>query len=290
MEDPMHHRLSLVSIALFATALCPGQTKHTLRYRFQPGAVGWQQMDQQMSMVMTVAGKETTNETTESIWTEVKVAEVKEDVAVLHTRCARITAKSDSPMMKVDYDSDIPGSKPGPMKDLASLVGAKHMARVTATGKVLELQVSEESTGIADTVLASLKQSFEQSYVALPEAPTAIGETWQSEFAMPMEQMGSLKVKVVNKLIDVRGTVMTVEQTMTMDLSELDLPKGMTMEVDKATGSVQFDLERPTPIAGAMQMVMKMGMGGAPMTMRMTISSKQVEAPAEKAPVAPTGK
>jgi hypothetical protein len=262
------------------------QTKHTLRYQLQPGAVAWQHSDQTSTMVMNMAGRENKMTQNQATWSEVKITEVKDGIAALASRCARLTIKSEAMMGmgKVDYDSDVADSKPGPMKDMATMVGKTTKAKVDATGKILEVQQPDD---VAENIAANMEQSFKQTFLALPADPVGIGETWQSQFSMPMDRMGTGTCKITNKLIDVKDTIITIEQTMTMDTSDMELPPGMSMEMVKGVGTIKLDLREPAPIEATMAMDLKMGMGQAPMNMQMRMVSKKVDAPAAKPAATP---
>jgi hypothetical protein len=273
-----------LSLLLASTALV-AQEKFTLRNEFQPGSTFWWLQTQDMSQTMQMGDKPMATAVKSQVWMEGKVAEVKDGVATIEQRYARIKAFSDSPMMKVDYDSDVPDSKPGPMRALAQLVDKTVKARVDTRGKVHDVTAPEDVEDALATVGTSLKQGFEQASVAWPEQPVAIGDTWTNEMDFPMAQMGTMKAVITNKLVAVKDKHVTVEQKIKMDTSGLKLPGNMKMEVTKSEGTMVADLRSPAPVDGTVITEMKMGGGGAGPTMNMTmnVSMKSVEKPAPKA-------
>lgn len=280
-------RISPLAFALLLplAPLC-AQAKHTLRYQFQPNASFWSEQTQAMNMVMVMGEHQVKNTMTTTTSIESKVGEVKDGTAAIDQTFRRVQAKSDGMGMKVDYDSDIEGSKPGMMKSLADLVGKGCNIKVEAGGRLAEMTLSDEMEDLLEKSGMSMKQTLEQSFMAWPKDPIAIGETWTTKFDMPMGQIGTGKVTVTNKLVDVKGTVVTLEQTLAVDLSAAKMPGGGTLEVTKATGTSKIDLTKPMPVESAMDMEMKMGGEGAKSSMTMTMrqTMKLVDAPAPKKP------
>jgi hypothetical protein len=281
------------SARLFLSLLLPfaplaAQEKLTLRYAFQPGQVTWTQMTQQMTQSMTMAGRDMVTNLTQDTWMESKVTEVKDGVATIENRYARITIKGDG-QMKVDYDSDVEGSKPGVMKDVAKLVGKTAKLRVDAMGKVLECTLPDGLEDPLEKSGTSMKQGFEQQFVSWPKDPVAVGETWQSNLEFPMGPMGAMKATITNKLVAMKDGVATVEVAMAMDTSGVKMPGGVKFDitVPKAGGVSKVALASAMPLDGTLAIEMKMDGGkDAPMSMKMTQNQamKQVPAPAPKKP------
>ncbi len=270
---------------LLPLASLVAQEKFTLRYDLKPGPATWTEMTQEMTQNMSMAGKDMKMNMTTTMWLEGTVKEVKDGIATVEQRYARIKAKSDNPMMKVDYDSAVEGSKPGAMRSLADLVGQTAKSRVDSSGKVLEFTPPAGGDKAVAATGANLKQAFEQQFTAWPKEPIAIGSTWQSNLDIPMEQMGTMKATITNKLIAVKDGVATVEQAMAMDTSGLKMPGEMKLEVPKAGGTAQIALHCFQPVLATMDMEMKMiGPKDSPMTMTMGMhmTMKQVPAPAAK--------
>jgi hypothetical protein len=265
---------------LLPLAPLAAQEKVTLRYEFKPGQSVWVQTTQDMNMQMNAGGQEMKTTMSMSMWTECKTTEVKDGVATIENRYARVAVKVDGPGQKLDYDSDVEGSKAGPMgKSFADLVGKVVKMRVDAMGKVLECTMPE---GLEDQLeRAGLsKAAFDQQFVSWPKDPVAVGESWKSEFEMPMGQMGNAKTTVTNKLAAVKDKVATVEQNLEIDMSGLK-STGPKMELVKAGGVSKVGVASAMPVDGTMDIEMKMG-DMMKMTQHMVI--KQIEPLAPKKP------
>lgn len=278
---------------LLAAVPLTAQTKHQLAYKFQPGSVAWSQQVQDMNMLMNMGGREMKQGMKTTMWLESKVTEVKDGAAAIEQKYTRVKSTGEGMGMKTDYDSAVEGSKPGAMKNLAALVDKTSKLRVGSDGKIQEFALAEGAETAAADAGTSLKQTFEQSFMAWPKDGLAIGESWVSEFDMPMGQVGTGKAKVTNKLLDVKGDIVTLEQKVEMDMSAAKMPGGGKLEVTKAGGTTKIDLRRAMPVEMLLDMEMKMGGEGSRMQMTMTMHQelKQIEAPAEKQPAAPaTGK
>lgn len=280
---------SFVPFVLFLLPLA-AQEKHTLRYAYQPGSVVWALQVQQMKQDMQMGGRSMQMSTDNSTWLETKVESVKDGVATLAQRYARITIQGGGMGQKFDYDSDVPGSKAGPMSDAAKLVGKTAKIVVDARGTVSEATLPEDTGKALEKMGSSLKEGFEQSIAAWPEQPVAIGETWQAPLAFPMGQMGTMKATVTNKLVSVQDGVVTLDVQMAVDASGIKLPGGLSLQVGKATGTMKASLTSCMPIESSLAIELKTaGDEKAPMqmTLGITQSCKQVPAPAPKA--APAG-
>ncbi len=281
-------RLSLPSVLtlLLVSATAAAQDKHTLRYQLAPGPTVWCQQDQDMNMVMKMGEQEMKTSMQTSTWMEGKVVGVKDGVASVEQKYARVKAKSSGMGGNSEYDSDVAGSKPGAMmRDLAKLVGKSATMQMDATGKIVAVNVPADVEAGLEKAGMSLKQTFEQSIMTWPQDPIAVGSTWVTEYDMPMGQMGKGKAKVTNKLVEVKDHVATVETTTELTVDATGMPPGLKLEVTKATGSAKIDLRAAMPLEMVSDMEMKM-VGGAdsPMNLSMTMRTtvKQVAAPAAK--------
>jgi hypothetical protein len=272
--------------ATFAVLLAPlaAQEKHTLRYDFQPGSTCWTQLDQEMSQSMDMGGQKMDVAMHSSTWMESKVTGVEKGVATITNRYARVKVKSDAPGMNVDYDSDVAGSDPGPLRTMADLVGKVATLQTDVRGKIVAMKMPDGLGPQFEQVAGSLKTGMEQSFVAWPEGPVAIGDTWQTQLEIPMQQMGSMKATVVNKLVAVDGDVIKVGMAMSFDTSKLQMPGGMQMQVKDSTGTMTVSRKSAMPLESSTTMVFEMGMDDSVvMSMTMKQTMKQVPAPAPKA-------
>lgn len=279
----MHTRTIFATFA-FLLAPLAAQEKYTLRYDFQPGTACWTQFDQEMAQNMDMGGQKMEIAMRSSTWMESKVTGVEKGLAAITNRYARVKVKSDAPGMNVDYDSDVAGSDPGPLRAMADLVGKAATMQIDARGKIVAMKLPEGLGPQFEQVAGSLKTSMEQSFVAWPEGPVAIGDTWQSQLEIPMQQMGSMKASVTNKLVAVEGDVVKLGVTMTFDTSKLQMPGGMQMKAKDSTGTMTVSLKSAMPLESTMTTAFEMGMDDTVvMSMTMKQTMKQVPAPAPKA-------
>jgi hypothetical protein len=273
------HRSYATIITLFAVAPLLAQDKQTLRLKFVPGHVV--HTVQTQDMVMSVAMGEEKMDTTMSIqmWAEAKLSDVKDNVAVIEQTYKRMKAKADMPGSKVDYDSDVEGSKAGPLGGAAKLVGQKVTVKVDDGSNLKDVSIPEDVADSLERAGVNLKEGFEQSFTSFPKEPIAIGETWKTTREMAMGPMGTMKTNVTNKLVAVKDNVATIEQKMEIDAAGSKMAPNMKVELTKAEGIAKIDLRNGLPIDMTSDLNMKAG----PMTMTTRSVMKQVEPPAPKA-------
>lgn len=272
---------AFVSLALFLSPLV-AQDKHTLRYAFKPGHVCWLEQTKGMTteMKMGERGMKTANQATS--WIESKTVEVKDGVAAIEARYARIKGVSEEMGQKSEYDSDVPGSTAsGALAGLAKMVGMTMKMRLDATGKVVDATADAETVKALEQVGVSLKDGS-GSILQLPQEAIAIGGTWTGEQKFPMGPVGEVTAKLTHKLVAVKGRIATVETVMDLDTSAVKFPGGKLVG-GKSTGAYEISLDDGLPISGQTEMVL-MTAEGSPVQMKMTIreSAKQVPAPAKK--------
>ena len=147
----MSQSLSFVIAFLFITLALPAQEKHTLRYDLKPGATVWMQMVQEMTQNTSRDGKETKIAMTTTMLMEGKATEVKDGVATIEQRYARIQLKCDSPMRKIDFDSDVEGAKPGQFrKDTDAIPAQTRIIIFDACRTNPDAKSATPSTGFQD--------------------------------------------------------------------------------------------------------------------------------------------
>lgn len=267
----------LVAVPLFA------QEKRELRYTLAPGQVVWVEQLQDSSMVMKMGENEMKTGSVTTMWCSYTTKSVEGGVATVEMRYERIAIRSDRP--KVDYDSDVPGSKPGMMKSVADLVGKTAMIQLDAQGKVVKVEGSEEMDEALEKTGASLKSGLEQAFAAWPKEAVGVGDSWTNETEYPMGQMGTMKAKITNKLAAIKGGEVVVDYQLDMDLSGAKLPAGMKMEVESAKGSATTTLDSFAPVSSVMEMHLTMAGDKAPGAMKMVMrqTMKRIPTPAPKA-------
>lgn len=287
--------LSFFAVPLFAQEpkvaqepKAPAVEKHLLRMAHVVGKEAHFCQTMEMTSKMKM-GERTMDmgQRTESYFTSTAKS-VEGGKASIEQKFTRVKAKV-SGMAQVDYDSDDPDSRPGPLGDLAEMVGESITLVMSDRGKVLETTPSKdfpmeslERSGM------DLKQMLAQSVPEFPDQPIAVGESFVTEMAMPMGQMGEIHCKITNKLVEVKQGEAKLEQTYEFDTKNVQLPGGMQLKVDKGTGYSVIDLAVGLPHDS--QSVIEMSMAGGPqgagmeMKMAMTTVTKRVEAPTTPAP------
>jgi len=261
----------LIAVPAFA------QDKVTLRLKFVPGHVVHTLQAQDMTMNMEMGGQKMNQAMSIQMWTEAKVSDVKDGVAAIEHTYKRLKAKSDTP--KIDYDSDVEGSKAGMLASMSKLVGQKVTVKVDENSNLKDVSMPEDLADDLERAGVRLKDGFEQSAMAFPAGPIAIGETWTTTRDMAMGQMGTMKTKVTNKLVEVKDNVATIEQKMEMDEAGSKMMPGMKVQLTKATGLAKVDLRSGIPVDLATDMAMKIGDAT---TMSTRSTTKQIEPPAPK--------
>ncbi|HEU4420362.1 MAG TPA: DUF6263 family protein [Planctomycetota bacterium] len=276
----MMHSIPSALVGVLIAVPAFAQDKHTLRLKFVPGHVVHTLQTQDMTMNMAMGEQKMNTTMAMQMWCEAKTIEVKDGVAVMEQTYRRMKAKADGPGMKVDYDSDVEGSKAGMLAGASKLVGQKVTVKVDEGSNLKDVSVPEDLVDELERAGVNLRESFEQSFTSFPKDPIAIGETWTTTREMAMGQMGKMKTKVTNKLVEVKDNVATIEQKMEMDEAGSELMPGMKVTLTKAEGLAKVDLRNGIPVDMKTEMQMKMGDA---MAMTIQTLAKQVEPPAPKA-------
>ena len=279
-QENMMHSIPSALVGVLIAVPAFAQDKHTLRLKFVPGHVVHTLQSQDMVMNMAMGEQKMNTTMAMQMWCEAKTIEVKDGVAVMEQTYRRMKAKADGPGMKVDYDSDVEGSKAGMLAGASKLVGQKVTVKVDEGSNLKDVAVPEDLVDGLERAGLNLRESFEQSFTSFPKDPIAIGETWTTTREMAMGQMGKMKTKVTNKLVEVKDNVATIEQKMELDEAGSELMPGMKVTLTKAEGLAKVDLRNGIPVDMKTEMQMKMGDA---MAMTIQTLAKQVEPPAPKA-------
>lgn len=273
--------VALAAVAVAQDAKTVAVQKHLLR--IAPSVGTTHTIVQSMDMTTKVGAGERKMEMLQStkVWIEGKVASVDGGKTTLEQAYKRVKAKANG-MANVDFDSDDPESRPGPMGQLADMVGEKIKTVMNDRGAVLDMVLPE---GLESASGIDMKQAFAQAVPTMPEEPVAIGESWTTNMDMPMGQLGTLKCKVANKLISVEKGLARMDQTYEFSTEGLQLPGGMNMQVEAGAGFTVVDLSSGLPADSASEITLSMvgGPGGMEMRMGMKMTMKRVDPAAEAA-------
>ena len=270
-----------VSTAFAQEATTPPAQKHLLRISASVGTE--QRLVQASQMTTTVEqpqGKVEMLQST-SLWIDAKVVAVEGGKTTLRHTYGRLKAKMTG-MANVDYDSNDPESRPGPLSRLADMVGETATVVLSERGAVLSMDAPEALEGGSSGI--DMKQMMMQAVPEMPEEPVAIGATWLSETTAPMGRFGDMKCKITNKLVSVEKGIARLDQEMEFATDGLNLPGGMTIEVRDAMGYSLIDLSSGMAADSESSMTMVMGMPqGMKMNMAMKTTMKRVDPAAEAA-------
>ena len=283
---PIARSLSLAALLLApAFAQAPAKPKHLLRFNFQAGQTVSQVMTQEVTMKMNMGAEDLVTKTTTNTYTTYKVRSVEGDTASFENTMTRVTAMMDSPMEKVDYDSDKDESRPGSLEALAEMVGETVTLKMSDRGAVSEVVLPDsikELNGI------DFEQMMSQIVHQMPDHPVAVGESWSVDQDIPMGQMGDADAVLTYKLIRVTDAEYVFDQALKLDAASMKLPPQMELQDIQASGKVT--ISRSCGMPTSMSMTMTMLVDG-PLKIEMTMKQELKPAAAtKKAPVTGPGK
>lgn len=283
-------RVPFVLVPLFAASLFaqePTAQKHVLRMTPKAGAEGHYVQSSDMHNEMKMGERTMKMGQSTAMYFTATTKSVDGGKATIEQKYTRVAAKSDNPMGKVDYDSAKPDSRPGPMAQLAELIGETLTLGMNERGKVVETKTSDDfPTDAVDKSGVGLEQALGQCVPEFPEQGIAIGESWTTSMNLPLPGMGEMQCSIVNKLVEVGNGKAKLEQEFQFDTSKLQLPNGAKLEAKKSTGYTILDLATCLPIDSESTMVMDMtaqGPGGG-MSMAMSVTSKLARVEPTKEP------
>lgn len=268
-----------------AFAQAPAKPKHLLRFNFQAGHTLSQVMTQEVTMKMNMGAEDLVTTTTTNTYTTYKVRSVEGDTASFENTMTRVTAVMDSPMEKVDYDSDNDESRPGSLEALAEMVGETVTLKMSDRGAVSEVVLPDsikELNGI------DFEQMMSQIVHQMPDHPVAVGESWSVDQDIPMGQMGDADAVLTYKLIRVTDAEYVFDQALKLDAASIKLPPQMELQDIQASGKVTISRSCGMPTSMSMTMTMLVD-GPLKMEMIMTQELKPAIA-SKKAPVTGPGK
>ena len=274
-------RITSLVLPILCVAPTLAQDKHTLRLQFVPGQVVHMLQAQDMTMKMPNGEQKMSM----YLWAEAKTADVKDGVATIEQTYRRMKAKADMGA-KIDYDSDVEDSKPGMLAGASKLVGQTVTMKIDEGNNPKDFSVPEDVADGLERAGMNLKEGFELSFVSFPKDAIAIGDTWATTRTMSMGQMGTMNMKILNKLVELKDGVATIEQKLVMDQGASKLAAGTKVELTKGDGRAKVDLRNGSPVDMTLDMNLKIN---DTITMSTRMLAKQIEAPAPKAAPATTG-
>ncbi len=290
-------RALTVSSLLLAAALATQEPaaqqpeKHLLRLRFMPYQTLYQVITSDVKSSTSIGGRDMSMDMRMTMDVEAQVGELRDGLAEVSHKVTRLRVKTDSDVLKVDYDSADPDSDLGMLGDLADMLDRPMRANIDARGRMHALELPEAVGGQLSRMFGQRGMSslFDQFHTMLPEDPVAVGETWEEDTKLSMPQLGEMRTKVTHKLVKLEDSKAYIEQAMQVqiDMDDMPLLGGMKFATDACNGSLVVDLATGQIVECTMSMTMHTEPGeDAPMPMKMqmktTTSMKSVPPPEPK--------
>ena len=275
---PLAVLLAATAVAQDATTAKPAQ-KHMVRFSFKQGAVRHSVLDMDMNMSMNMGAQDIETKVKTTMWTSTSVKAINGNTADIVQKITRVKAKSDSLVMKVNYDSDDEDSDPGAMEGLDELVGESTTLKLTDQGKVSDVKVPEAANEMQATGV-NLNEILKSIVTQLPDHPIAIGDTWKVDQEIPLGANGNGNANGVMhyKLLAIDKTSITLDQKLVVDTENVQGAgmKGIKMS---ATGTSKLDLMTGSPIEMDVTTKMEMDAG---MSIKMVMRQRITPAAAPK--------
>jgi hypothetical protein len=275
-----------VAAALFVCTCLAAQqppAKHLLRLAFETGKSQFVRLSMSMHMQHGDVVQMAMNS---AMTIENRVESVEGGKATVAQTVRRLVFVIAGPP-RIVYDSDDPASKPGLLKGMADMVGKTFRMSIDARGRIGDVRVPEDfddERAFGPLVGVDVKDLFGKGMPEFPDLPVAIGGTWTNDVEMPARRLGTMKMKVVNKLLSVDRGKATVAQTQQIDSEGVALPGGgkLTMELDLSEGTSVIDLATGRQLEVSNDVVMKTDAGAAGMTMSTSVRMRAIDAPRAK--------
>ncbi len=273
---PLTLLLAASAVAQDVTTAKPAQ-KHMVRFSFKQGAVRHSVLDMDMNMSMNMGAQDIETKVKTTMWTSTSVKAINGNTADIVQKITRVKAKSDSLVMKVNYDSDDEDSDPGAMEGLDELVGESTTLKLTDQGKVSDVKVPEAANDMQASGV-NLNEILKSTVTQLPAHPIAIGDTWKVDQEVPLGANGTANGVIHYKLLAIDKTSITLEQKLVIDTENVQAVgmKGMKMS---AKGTSKLDLMTGSPIEMDVTTRMEMDAG---MSIKMVMRQRITPAAAPK--------
>ncbi|MGB9722517.1 MAG: DUF6263 family protein [Chloroflexia bacterium] len=264
--------LLLLLAMLSSCAPASPAEKVTLRYHLQKGQTYSLRMNMEQKITQSLLGQNIVVNQTLGLDMHYDV----QDVDAPGNMTGRVTIgavryRMESPMGKIEYDSQKPTPADPTSQVLSALVGASFTMKISPTGEVLEVsgiqEMVEEVLGRLDTLGASrdelmqtlgqwmdekgLVQTTGLSTAVYPDHPVAVGESWSQEtsgggigaIALATHTTWTLRSRQGGvSTIEIRSTVQSAPGAAPMEMMGIQVTYDIggtqngTMQVDETTG------------------------------------------------------
>ena len=198
-----------------------------------------------------------------------------------------------SPMMKIKYDSKNPTENPSEMdkmfgKMFSTLIGKPFtvvfspdgsVKSVSGMGAIIESmlgaissdgQVAAQMGGLMTQQFSdeSMRKMFEQSFNFYPDKAVKVGESWNTEITMPMNNM-NFGIKTKNTLKEVSNKMATIEVT-----GDIDMDMGEGKFSGTQTGTMIVDTTTGMPVTSDVSLNLKGSIKAQGMEIQMELVQK----------------
>lgn len=255
--------------------------KVSLQYRLQKGQTYFLRMNTEQKITQVLMGQEITVNQTMGLDARYDIR----DVDAQGNMTAQVTIdavryRMESPMGRVEYDSQKPAAADPTAQVFSALVGAGYTVKMSPTGELLEVSGLEEMLeGIlgrldalgtsGEQLMQTLRQWFDEKSLAqetglnttiYPDYPVAVGESWSKEVSGGGMGIVALEINNTWTLRSCQSGVCTIEIRSTAQSATGAAPVEMmgiqvsydisgdqsgTIQVDEATGwIVHADLKQ----------------------------------------------
>jgi hypothetical protein len=284
------YRSRLFPLALCFTCCFPlaaqDGDKQQLRYSYEKGATGHYTVEQVADIDFKMGEQSMKQNLRMQLSASWVVTDVKDGTAHVSTEITRVAMDMKSPMGSQKFDTDDEDSLNAMFEPILDMIGKKIESQMDARGHLTVTKVPDEmARGGRMGPMLDAEGVLTPFHPELPEAAVAVGDTWEGTLPQAMGPMGSLDLKVVNKLVSMNGRSAVIEQKISLGESD-DIP----VKLDSAASKIVLNLGEAMPASAEMSMDMTLsqsgmdagGGDGGSMKINQTSTLKRTEAPKKK--------
>jgi hypothetical protein len=266
-------RYLLVSLGIVLASSLPSQSpapQHLLRMAFRTGE---SQFFRKTLSIRSGPVDVPTMSATVELTIESKVGEVRETVAGVQQSVRHMTYKATGPGGRRDeYDSQSGGNDATISSLLARMIAGATTMKVDQLGKISDLQVPDELGLMSSRIMLLV------AAIPLPDAPVAIGKTWEATAKMPIPEAADQDALLVSKLTGVEKGRAVIETEVRVDPDKVRMQRGV--KIGKYIDTTTLDLATGRIIAGSAEIQWSSTDPlGTPMEHRVNIKVETIDPP-----------
>jgi len=279
--------LGLLAVVIVACGADRAAAQTTLRYKFKKGDKLNYEMEQKMTMTMSIMGRDINTDVNQLVNMTWTVNDVDADGKAKMTQTiARIRHNMDGgPVGKFEYDSKDDKEGEGPLGKiltpiLRALAGAEINLVMDPQGKISDIKLPEKLAKIAKNLPPAaaaggagemlseegLKQMMDQGGLRLPKEAVAKGKTWDQQFEMK-SAIGKVKAESVNTYegpAERDGKKLervAMKPKLTFEVDE-NSPAKITVKSQDAKGTAYFDNAAGKLVSTSMNQDLELAISG----------------------------